>query len=102
MLTLPIKKRWYDLIVSGIKTEKYCECTEHYLNRFLNLKTRAWDSKPQVTIRLRNGYGRNAPSCLIRCWIDIGEGRTEWGATPGTQYIRLHITKVKAERRNND
>ena len=80
----------------------YRDCTAYYLKRFHHLKMTMVDGKAQTFIRLRNGYGRNAPSCLIRCWIDMGEGRVEWGATPGKQYIRLHITKVNVERRNND
>ena len=102
MLTLPIKKCWFDLIVSGVKNEEYRDCTDYYLKRFHHLKMTMVDGKAQTFIRLRNGYGRNAPSCLIRCWMDMGEGRVEWGATPGKQYIRLHITTVNVERRNND
>ena len=30
MLTLPIKKCWFDLIVSGVKDEEYRDCTDFY------------------------------------------------------------------------
>mgnify|MGYP007087915891 FL=1 len=38
MLTLPIKKCWFDLIVSGVKNEEYRDCTDYYLKRFHHLK----------------------------------------------------------------
>lgn len=33
MLILPIKKKWYDMILSGEKTEEYREIKPYYDNR---------------------------------------------------------------------
>ena len=37
MLTLPIKKKWFDLILSGKKTEEYRTHNDYYFTRFANL-----------------------------------------------------------------
>lgn len=37
MLTLPIKKKWFDMILSGEKKEEYREIKEYYETRFQNL-----------------------------------------------------------------
>lgn len=36
MLTLPIKKKWYDMILSGEKKEEYREIKPYYTTRFAN------------------------------------------------------------------
>ena len=37
MLILPIKKKWFDMILSGEKKEEYREIKEYYETRFRNL-----------------------------------------------------------------
>lgn len=37
MLTLPIKKKWFDMILSGEKKEEYREINDYYRVRFCNL-----------------------------------------------------------------
>lgn len=37
MLTLPIKKKWFNLILSGEKTEEYRTHNDYYFTRFANL-----------------------------------------------------------------
>lgn len=37
MLTLPIKKGWYDLIAGGVKKEEYREIKPYYTTRFRNI-----------------------------------------------------------------
>lgn len=36
MLTLPIKKKWFDMIASGEKKEEYREIKPYYDSRFMN------------------------------------------------------------------
>ncbi len=35
-LVLPIKRRWFDTIVSGEKKEEYRDIKSYYISRFLN------------------------------------------------------------------
>lgn len=96
MLTLPIKKKWFDLIVSGQKKEEYRLPTKYYESRFNNL----WQSSPagyeaERKIRFRNGYRSDSPTITVTVTLDFGEGRPEWGAEPGQQYFILRIKEVE-------
>lgn len=91
MLTLPIKQKWFDMIKSGVKEEEYREITPFYEKRFRNVPTFKENGKTMFLLILQNGYRKDAQRLVIRCWMDIGKGKTEWGAAPGVQYYRLHI-----------
>lgn len=65
MLTLPIKKKWFDMIKSGEKKEEYREIKPYYASRFYNNYIASgvgleWilNNNPIVyqDIILRNGY----------------------------------------------
>jgi hypothetical protein len=91
MITLPIKKKWFDMIVSGEKKEEYRDNTPYYFSRF-----KAHFCK-RITIRLRNGYRKDSPAAICEVIPRIKTGRTEWGAEPGKKYITLCIQSVKTE-----
>lgn len=102
MLTLPIKKKWFDMIKSGEKTEEYREIKPYYASRFFRnyivsgvglewiLKN---NPKVHKDIILRNGYRKESPS--IECYVRIekGYGKKEWGAEPGKEYYILKILR---------
>lgn len=95
MLTLSIKKKWFDMILSGEKKEEYREIKPYYDSRFLH----AWQGsliggRAPRKIRFRNGYSSTSPSFVATCTLDVGEGKSEWGAEPGKQYYRLHVLDV--------
>ncbi|MBQ8708502.1 MAG: hypothetical protein IJ523_10485 [Succinivibrionaceae bacterium] len=92
MLTLPIKRKWFDMIASGEKLEEYRALTHYYIVRIKNAQRFKADGKWQFYVILRAGYNKNSPMMAIQCWEDTGEGKPEWGAEPGEKYIRLHIT----------
>lgn len=93
MLTLPIKKKWFDMILSGEKCEEYRNITPRYSTMFRNAATSRGDGT--FWVRLRNGYSLSSPSVLIRVSCQIGMGKTEWGAEPGVEYFRLLILDIK-------
>lgn len=92
MLTLPIKKKWWDMIASGEKQEEYRDITPYWSKRFQQAPRILADGKQQFHAVLRAGYRKDSPRLAIRCWVDKGEGKTAWGAERGKQYFRLHIT----------
>ena len=100
MLTLPIKKKWFDMIVSGIKTEEYREISPYYKTRFKNLFNmypysyipNGYNTQKLI---LRNGYSKTSPSCLITASLDIKQGKPEWGAEVGKEYYVLNIHSVE-------
>lgn len=98
-MVLTIKKKWFDMIVSGEKKEEYREIKQYYKTRFNNLWAGSLiGGKAKRHIRLRNGYSKTSPSILTVCTIDTGPGREEWGAEPGKEYYRLHIEEIIPEQ----
>jgi hypothetical protein len=87
LLTLPIKRRWFDLIEAGIKTEEYRDIKPYYDVRFHSIGTDA-------VIRLRAGYSRTAPTLECQVSIRKGTSRPEWGAVAGIKYYVLTINKI--------
>ena len=86
VLTLPIKKKWFDMIASGVKKEEYRGLTPYYESRL----GKHLDGNG-FRIVLRNGYKKDSPklSCFVS--LRIGNGRPEWGAEPGKVYFILKI-----------
>ena len=95
MLTLPIKKKWFDMILSGEKKEEYREIKPYYTTRFQHL----WQGsliggKAERKITFRNGYSSNSPSFVASCTMHVGTGNPEWGAEPNKKYYVLKILEV--------
>lgn len=116
MLILPIKKKWFDMILSGEKREEYRDIKEYYETRFQNLfgaitiypssifshrskyELLQGEAVPEEIrkdsiqeIIFRNGYSKDSKAIKARCRLRIGKGRPEWGAEPDKQYYILEI-----------
>ena len=83
VLHLTLKKRWFDLIASGKKTEEYRECKTYWIKR---LRGRVYDE-----IHFRNGYRVDSPFM-----------RVEWKGVTCVAYryiIKLgRISEIKNRR----
>lgn len=86
MLTLPIKKKWFDMIKSGEKKEEYREIKPYYIARFKHL---CFD------VIFRNGYRKDSPKIKCKVKLDRGFGNPEWGAEPNKLYYILRILSVE-------
>ena len=86
MLTLPIKKKWFDMILSGEKKEEYREIKPYYDSRFKN---------GIDYIVFRNGYKKDSPKIKCGCLITKGYGKEKWGAEPNKLYYVLKIGTVE-------
>ena len=120
MLILPIKKKWFDMILSGEKREEYRDIKEYYETRFQNLfgaitiypssifsdrsefELLQGEAVPEEIrkdrvqeIIFRNGYSKNSKAIKARCKLRIGKGKSEWGAEPDKQYYVLEILSVE-------
>lgn len=99
MLTLPIKNKWFNMILSGEKKEEYRELKPYYTSRFQKIFNMVYSCIPAGTderkIRFVNGYGRERPAFTAKCTLSIKIGREEWGAEPGREYYTLKILEVK-------
>lgn len=100
MLILPIKKKWYEMILSGEKKEEYRELKPYYQKRFVNLwqgSLIGFDARRKVMFR--NGYSKQSPSFVATVTIGIGTGKTEWGAEEGKDYYILKICDIEPEEK---
>lgn len=113
MFTLSIKKKWFDMILSGVKKEEYREITPYYISRLSNLfcvwtKNATYHSENmrqflqsenarKNTIKeiiFRNGYSKNSSSFNAKCTLSVGTGKEEWGAEKDKKYFVLKIHEV--------
>lgn len=97
MLTLPIKKKWFDMILSGEKTEEYREIKPYWTTRFAKVfefKDGIPTGEDAQEIILRNGYGTNAPCVKVLCALQVKTGNSEWGAESDILYYVFKIQKI--------
>lgn len=95
MLTLPIKKKWFDMILSGEKTDEYRVNTAYWRRRLLYQAQPSSGEGTAWLLALRNGYRSDSPKAIVEIGdITVGAGKPEWGAEPGVEYLRLHIKRV--------
>lgn len=98
MLILPIKKLWFDMILSGEKLEEYRQIKMYYRTRLFSkgfLDSEGNPTDRQEWILFRNGYFKSSPSFMAYCHLSIKEGNPEWGATPNERYYTFQILEVK-------
>ncbi len=118
-LHLNLKKKWFDMILSGEKTEEYREIKPYWTKRFLEyygnynypnnsviikscLSENPFEWLEYINIRPKyykgdeiiftNGYGKNRPS--FKVWIkgfSIKQGVSEWGADYDKKYFTFHL-----------
>ena len=102
MMILPIKKKWFDMILSGEKKEEYREIKPYYKSRFHTAGLIDRYGLPTISnarITFRNGYSANSPVIDAICTLDIKTGRAEWGAGPGKEYYVLKIESVERKEK---
>lgn len=85
-LRLTIKKKWFEMIKSGVKKEEYREIKKYWIQRLLNdveydSKHNTWDgvNKNFTQVEFKNGYQKNAPTILVEFkGLRIGEAKPDW------------------------
>jgi len=122
ILHLNLKKKWYDMIISGEKKEEYRTISEYWVSRFFYFKSEI-EELDELTynlsklichknydqlfkyfdiefkniniIRFSNGYRKDRPQFDIECrGITVGHGKPEWGAEPNENYFILKLEKI--------
>lgn len=96
ILHLTLKKKWFDMILSGEKTEEYREIKDYWKNRFLTVEAPfVHRFKNYSKIKFTNGYSKNAPFFIIECLgIDYGKGKEDWGVEKGKDYFVIKLGKI--------
>ena len=93
IIRLTLKKKWFDMILSGEKEEEYRENKPYWRSQFLNRDDYSW--KKFDAVLFRDGYRPGCRTMLVKI-IDIGYGlgRPIWGAETGQRYIVIVLGKI--------
>ena len=87
VLRLTLKKRWFEMIASGVKKEEYRELKPYWHKRLLN--------KDYDMICFRNGYAKDSPRVTVEYkGLLSGLGIIEWGAPPKTPVYILRLGAI--------
>jgi len=114
-LHLNLKKKWFDMILSGEKKQEYREIKKYWINRLLNL---IWHNSscpllPELcndydvlsayllsfkkfdTITFSNGFTKNRRQFEIKLDnIIVRDGISEWGAENNIKYFVLNLGEI--------
>lgn len=122
VLSLVLKRIWYDMILHHGKVEEYREITPYWVNRLLkevdfdgnekrikleqgviinldNLKTLIASHHLEFRyqrgdfVEFALGYSKDRPTMIKTIKaITIGKGKKEWGANPNKDYFIIHFS----------
>lgn len=91
ILHLTLKKKWFDMILSGEKKEEYREFKEYWKKRLDWYNPNGYFINK---IKFINGYGNNRPWFIVELErIQTGTGFIKWGAPAGECFI-LKLGKI--------
>jgi len=117
-LHLNLKRKWFDMILSGEKKEEYRQLKVSYISLLFDYKPIIWRFamsdrsdlleaikfefepwkcilKKYDTITFSNGYSKNRPQFQIELKnIRVGFGKPILGAIPDTQYFILELGEI--------
>jgi hypothetical protein len=107
ILHLSLKKEWYEMIESGVKTEEYREIKPYWEKRLIDYKglkrdyqwivfrktvlgkwTDPCEHYPKGYTHVKFSYGYTKRTMTFECkGITIGKGKAEWGAPDNDVFI---------------
>jgi hypothetical protein len=101
MLDLVLKAKWFDMIESGEKKEEYRDVKQFWWKRIftsyypnLDILSNGGYNGKHSTVRLRRGYGKNAPSMVWKLGhVGIGFAKPEWAEGHMGRMIVLPLHK---------
>ncbi len=103
MLTLPIMKKWADMILSGEKKEEYRAMSRYWATRFrkvvgshdFNRALTGKNSQGVYTVKYQVGYNNTGKRFLVNFRLRTGYGKKEWGAEEGVKYFIVGIENIE-------
>jgi len=72
MLVLPVKRKWFDMILSGVKKDEYRVIKSYWTSRFRK-HFDFEDENRQAWVMFRNGYSANSPSFRALARLNMAE-----------------------------
>lgn len=83
ILYLPLKKEWYEMIESGVKTEEYREIKPYWTKRLVGHNF--------THVQFSYGYTKRTMTYKLER-ITFGKGNPEWGA-PTEEVFKIKLGK---------
>ena len=84
VLHLTLKRKWFDMIAHGIKTEEYREIKPYWTKRFKNFLV----DQPFDYVIFKNGYAKDCPEIKVELLgIEFGESKVEWSGEQKKCYV---------------
>lgn len=100
ILHLNLKRKWFDMILSGEKKEEYREIKDYWQKRLLVVDHSGPKFRHYDAINFKNGYKKNAPEFTVKLnKIGLCTGNVEWGAEVGKVYFVLSLGELIGEPR---
>ena len=109
VLHLTLKKKWFDMTLSGEKKEEYRQCKDYWMKRLAGVEGCGTSYNFTILSNLgnkgidydyiifTNGYGKERPSFKIECkGIFVGIGKKKWGA-PDYKVFILKLGNILTE-----
>lgn len=100
-LKLTLKKKWFDMILSGEKTEEYREIKPYWESRLQKLfpaESLGEIYEPIIeNVHFFNGncFSKDLPNFKVKFkGAEVREGKVEWGAKKGLKYYVILLGKV--------
>ena len=98
VLYLPLKKKWFDMIVSGIKKEEYREINDYWTKRLVKTEGNLIDDFTfkhfdyvEFTLGYPSADNTDARARFKFDGIEKNTGRIEWGAESEKIYYVIKI-----------
>ncbi len=101
-LKMTLNKKWFDMILSGEKKEEYREIKRHWIQRLCDeveyeMNYGNWEGifKKFNFVEFSNGYSPKSRKMIVEFkGIEIGEGKSQWGAERETEYFKIHLGAI--------
>lgn len=99
-LHMTLKRKWFDMMLLGVKKEEYREQKDYWYKRLTNIfeANYSWDNysfKEYDTITFRNGYSKNASEFVIEFkGTSEGYGNPVWGAPIGESVFIISVGNI--------
>lgn len=112
ILHLTLKKKWYDMILSGEKKEEYREVKPYWIARLVDEfgaphscedfnfehKGHKCSMRSPVgydIVEFKNGYRKDSPTMRVKITdIDIDVGKEKWGAEYCKPYFVISLGEI--------
>ena len=95
VLRLTLKRKWFDMILSGEKIEEYRDLKDYWHKRLTEFGGKWRVFKKFDAIKFTNGYRQNSDNFTIKLKeIKLSNGKPEWGAIENKIYFVFELGDV--------